>query len=229
MLKSLYDHFMVLYHKILPTNPSIASEHSLRQEQEVYAKSNKLTYRNVRRASMETQRHLIDCILQAVISSIASLKRRDVPQSVGDPTVGTEGDLAARIEAKKSLQSLRLTTSHLQPYLLSREDMITWGYVVDIPEGPGGDKPSEEGGVMKCERCKQPKQVRRMEEAEECVYHWGRLLTKKVSGEAQWWGNHLNTPTDVPSRRESQTVHVLFGPIHLRGRLHSWPTRLLRI
>jgi len=60
--------------------------------------------------------------------------------------------------------------------------MITWGYVVDIPEGPGGDKPSEEGGVMKCERCKQPKQVRRMEEAEECVFHWGRLLTKKVSG-----------------------------------------------
>ena len=47
MLKSLYDHFVVLYHKILPTNPTIASEHSLRQEQEVYAKSNKLTYRNV--------------------------------------------------------------------------------------------------------------------------------------------------------------------------------------
>ena len=130
------------------------------------------------------RRYLIDCVLQAVISSIASLKRRDVPQSAGDPTVGTDGDLAARIEAKKSLQSLRLTTSHLKPYLLSREDMVTWGYVVDIPEGPGGDKPSEEGGVMKCERCKQPKQVRRMEEAEECVYHWGRLLTKKVSGRA---------------------------------------------
>jgi RNA exonuclease 1 len=106
------------------------------------------------------------------------------PRSVGDPTVGTEGDLAARIEAKKVVQSLRLTASHLQSYLLSREDMITWGYVVDIPEGPGGDKPSEEGGVMKCDRCKQPKQVRRMEEAEECVYHWGRLLTKKVNGRA---------------------------------------------
>ena len=182
MLKSLYDHFVVLYHKILPTNPTIASEHSLRQEQEVYAKSNKLTYRNVWHAFVETRRYLINSISQAVISSIASLKRRDVPQSVGDPTVGTEGDLAARIEAKKSLQSLRLTTSHLQSYLLSREDMITWGYVVDVPEGPGGDKPSEEGGVMKCERCKQPKQVRRMEEAEECVYHWGRLLSRKVNG-----------------------------------------------
>ena len=47
MLKSLYDHFVVLYHKILPENPTIASEHSLRQEQEVYDKSNKFTYRNV--------------------------------------------------------------------------------------------------------------------------------------------------------------------------------------
>jgi len=134
--------------------------------------------------AIATQGYPVDRIPQAVISSIASLKKRDVPQSVGDPTVGTEGDITARREAKNAAQSLRLTTSHLQPYLLSQEDMITWGYVVDIPEGPGGDKPSEEGGVMKCERCKQPKQVRRMEEAEECVYHWGRLLTRKVNGRA---------------------------------------------
>ena len=106
-----------------------------------------------------------------------------MPLSVGDPTIGTEGDLAARIEAKNAVQSLQLTTSHLRPYILSKEDMIAWGYVVDIPEGPGGDKPSEEGGVMKCDRCKQPKQVRRMEEAEECIYHWGRLLTRKANGE----------------------------------------------
>ena len=136
------------------------------------------------RVAIATRGYPVDRIPQAVISSIASLKKRNVPQSVGDPTVGTEGDITAQREAKKAVQSLRLTTSHLQPYLLSQEDMITWGYVVDIPEGPGGDKPSEEGGVMKCERCKQPKQVRRMEEAEECVYHWGRLLTKKVNGRA---------------------------------------------
>lgn len=55
MLKSLYDHFIVLYRKILPANPTIASEHSLRQEQEVYQKSNKLTYRNVLDASWEAE------------------------------------------------------------------------------------------------------------------------------------------------------------------------------
>jgi len=153
-----------------------------------------------------------------------------VPQSVGDPTVGTEGDLAARLEAKKAIHSLRLTTAHLRSYILSREDMATWGYVVDIPEGPGGDKPSEEGGVMKCERCKQPKQVRRMEEAEECVYHWGRLLTKKVNGTALRRGNATIAPTDTTCyRRESKTVHMLFGSIYLGGWLRSRPARLLRV
>lgn len=48
MLKTLYDHFLVLYDKILISHPNLASEHALKQEQEVYAASNKFTYRNVR-------------------------------------------------------------------------------------------------------------------------------------------------------------------------------------
>jgi RNA exonuclease 1 len=47
MLKSLYDHFVVLYESILPQNPSLASEHTLRQEQEIYERTTKSTYRNV--------------------------------------------------------------------------------------------------------------------------------------------------------------------------------------
>lgn len=47
MLKTLYDHFLVLYHKILPSNPSLAADHAVRQEEEVYKKSTKATYRNV--------------------------------------------------------------------------------------------------------------------------------------------------------------------------------------
>ena len=53
MLKSLYDHFIILYEKILSANPTLASEHALKQEQEVYEQSNKLTYRNVR-AELDT-------------------------------------------------------------------------------------------------------------------------------------------------------------------------------
>lgn len=48
MLKTLYDHFVILYDTILPTNPTLASEHALRQEEEIYKKSNKQTYRVVR-------------------------------------------------------------------------------------------------------------------------------------------------------------------------------------
>lgn len=47
MLKNLYDHFLVLYKSLLQDNPSIASEHALKQEQEVLEKSTKHTYRNV--------------------------------------------------------------------------------------------------------------------------------------------------------------------------------------
>ena len=47
MLKSLYDHFVTLYNAVLPQNPSLASEHALRQEQEIYERTTKSTYRNV--------------------------------------------------------------------------------------------------------------------------------------------------------------------------------------
>lgn len=48
MLKTLYEAFASLYAEILSKSPTLASEHALGQEQEVYDKSTKLTYRNVR-------------------------------------------------------------------------------------------------------------------------------------------------------------------------------------
>ena len=47
MLKTLYETFVDLYPDILSSNPTLASEHALEQEQEVYGKSSKATYRNV--------------------------------------------------------------------------------------------------------------------------------------------------------------------------------------
>ena len=47
MLKTLYDHFVVLYNDILPQNPTIAAEHALKQEEELLKKSTKRTYRIV--------------------------------------------------------------------------------------------------------------------------------------------------------------------------------------
>ena len=52
MLKTLYDHFVILYKAILPDNPSLASEHALKQEADVYKVSTKLTYRNASRIAL---------------------------------------------------------------------------------------------------------------------------------------------------------------------------------
>ncbi|KAF5387710.1 hypothetical protein D9615_000495 [Tricholomella constricta] len=165
MLKTLYDHFVVLYHAILPKSPTIASDHALKQEEEVYKKSSKLTYRN------------------AVIQCAGALKRRPIPDSLSHPSVGTEADIAARAEARKSIDALRITRNHLQPYLLSMEDMVKWGYIVETPEGPGGTEPSLKGKVAKCERCAQPFLVKPREEADVCIHHWGKPYTTKVNGE----------------------------------------------
>ncbi|KAK1236481.1 RNA exonuclease 3 [Marasmius sp. AFHP31] len=164
MLKTLYDHFVVLYERVLPNNPSLASEHALKQEEEVYSKSGKTTYRH------------------AVIQSVAALKRRPVPDSISHSSVGTEGEIAARIEAEKSLKSLRLTRSNLQPYIHSIPDLEKWGYLVEIPDGPGGDEPSIEGKLAKCERCGDPFMVNRNPNPNECLHHWGRPYGRQVDG-----------------------------------------------
>lgn len=96
--------------------------------------------------------------------------------------MGTDDDVQNRANSQKHSNSLRLTRTHLEPMVLSLEEMRKWGYVVDIPNGPGGEKPSEEGDVAKCERCAQPFKVKRAEEAEECLYHWGKPYMKSVNG-----------------------------------------------
>ena len=64
MVKNLFEHFKVLYQNILDQNPTIAAEHALKQEQEVYDKVNKLTYRNVRISVLGPLRVLTRSLLQ---------------------------------------------------------------------------------------------------------------------------------------------------------------------
>lgn len=68
--------------------------------------------------------------------------------------------------------------------MLSEDDMRKWEYILDIPEGPGGTKPSHEGHTMKCERCKQPYMVKgnNNNNTEECRFHYGRQITETVNG-----------------------------------------------
>lgn len=80
------------------------------------------------------------------------------------------------------MDALRLTRAHLEPYVLAVQELKDWGYIVDVPPGPGGDRPSEEGAVKKCDRCGQQFKVKRREEADECVFHYGRPYTVKANG-----------------------------------------------
>jgi hypothetical protein len=61
--------------------------------------------------------------------------------------------------------------------------MEKYGYVVVIPDGPGGDKATHEGALANCERCSQPFQVSSTKDIDECFYHWGRRYSKVVNGE----------------------------------------------
>lgn len=165
LLKSLYDHFVVLYEAIQPSNPTLASEHALRQEEEIYKKSTKHTYRN------------------AVITSIAALKKRPIPSSISHPSVGTEEEITTRIESQKQFNQLQLTRAVLQQLIMSKETMEQSGYILEVPASEGGSKPHASGQVKRCERCDQSFAVMRDPGKRECCYHWGRPSTKKINGE----------------------------------------------
>ncbi|KAF8195798.1 hypothetical protein K438DRAFT_1918956 [Mycena galopus ATCC 62051] len=160
LLKTLYDHFVILYNAILPANPTLASEHALRQEEELYKKSNKQTYR------------------VAVIQCAAAIKRRPAPDTSSHPSVGTEEEVIARAEALKTRKSLRLTRANI-------EHLIIWGFILDIPEGVGGDQPSLENKISNCDRCGKAFTVKRKDEADECTYHWGKPITRTANGQRE--------------------------------------------
>ncbi|KZT74357.1 ribonuclease H-like protein [Daedalea quercina L-15889] len=202
MLQQLFQHYLILYENISSKNPTLASEHALRHEAEVYQKSNKHTYRN------------------AVITAIATLKQRPKPDSASHHSVGTEGDLARRAEERKQLDSLRLTAKQLESYVMSLDQMRQWGYIVDVPSSEGGSRPSEEGSVRTCERCGTAFKVKRREDAsmDECVYHWGKAFSAKAGGEKRRLFTCCSRPADSEGCERGPHVFYESSPedLHLR-------------
>ncbi|TEB35651.1 Rexo1 protein [Coprinellus micaceus] len=200
MVKTLYEHYVTLYGPLHKANPSLASEHALRQEDEVYQKSTKGTYR------------------VAVIQCIASIKRREKPTSVSHISVGTSAEVQDKLEAKDSLESLQLSNELLEPLIHSKEELVKWGYIVDIPPGEGSREPSREGKVAKCERCTQPFQVKRMEEADECTFHWGKALMTRVAGEKTRVYTCCSRPAESEGCVHGPHVFYESGPEDLHAR-----------
>ncbi|KAF8525311.1 ribonuclease H-like protein [Gautieria morchelliformis] len=163
-LKSLYAAFLTLYDAFHAAHPHLAGAHALAQETEIYDRTNKQTYR------------------QGVVTTIVALKKRAVPPSPQHESVGTEAECRARANARKVA---RVEARDLECAVLTREQMVAWGYVVDVPAGPGGDRPSAEGDEMVCERCFQRFVVTPPGQGkdEACSFHWARPYTTTLNGE----------------------------------------------
>jgi len=151
-----------LYAKFNNAFPHLARDHALAQESETHTKTNKLTYR------------------QGIVSALVAIKKRQVPPSPDHDSVGTDSDIRAREKARK----IKVGAADLEEIVLSREKLIEWGYMVDIPEGPGGDLPTSESAELQCERCLQNFCVTAMGDGADdaCTYHWAKAFNTTTNG-----------------------------------------------
>ncbi|KAL5636456.1 hypothetical protein ACGC1H_000424 [Rhizoctonia solani] len=173
MATVIYETFKTLYSNIPPgpRTATLAGEHAIAQEAEVYAKSQRTTYKN-------NGAH-----------AIGMIKKRPKPDRLTHPSVGTNGVIEARKAEAEAARNSMLRRAQLESALLTREQLIQWGYLVDVPEGPGGTRVNDEGRQTTCERCQALFVVHAPQSEEEwktlserCTYHWGRTYVNKTGG-----------------------------------------------
>ncbi|GAA5858116.1 hypothetical protein JCM1840_001049 [Sporobolomyces johnsonii] len=171
MLNALHTQFVEIYTPgVLPTSLryTLASQHALKQEQTLYTRSTKATYRN------------------ACISALARLKKRSPARSADD--AGTIEDEAERSTKQAEEKEGRLTRERVEQFVHNDETLAKFGYVLEVPDGLGGDKVTEVGSVRKCDRCGKEFTVKgelNETDRQACQYHYGRMVTEKVSGVRQ--------------------------------------------
>lgn len=65
---------------------------------------------------------------------------------------------------------------------MTTDTMQQWQYITEIPLAEGGSKAHAVGQVEKCERCMQPFMVTNTPTNDECTYHWGKPLSRRING-----------------------------------------------
>ena len=110
---------------------------------------------------------------------------------MGHPSIGTQGTLDARKAEAELAKKSTVTRAQIQNVRLSPEQLVKWGYLVEVPEGPGGTRVSDEGKEATCERCQTLFVVRapsspaeQQEMALQCTFHWGRTYLNKAGGKS---------------------------------------------
>ena len=120
---------------------NLANTHSKIQEATLYTRSNKASYR------------------QGVISALGRLKKR--PPARTEEETGTLEDDLDREKRRTEAEKGKLTRTRITRYVSSKELLAKYDYMLQVPDGEGGDQPTEEGNLRKCERCKEEWTVRR--------------------------------------------------------------------
>ncbi|KAL8281117.1 hypothetical protein RQP46_006475 [Phenoliferia psychrophenolica] len=170
LLIMIYDQLLITYAS-LPDQlraRNLANQHAKIQEATLYARSNKSSYR------------------QGVISALGRLKKR--PLALTEADTGTLEDDLEREKARTEEEKGRLTRARIARYVSSKELLAKYDYMVEVPPGPGGDRPTEEGNLRKCERCKEEFTVRReldQVDRQKCHFHYGRMVTEVLGGVKQ--------------------------------------------
>ncbi|GAA5942194.1 uncharacterized protein JCM15063_002039 [Sporobolomyces koalae] len=184
MLTAFHTQFVELYTPgILPSSKrySVASRDALEQEAKIYSKSNKTTYRN------------------GCISALARLKKR--PSASRIEETGTMEEYEANLKQLEDAEQGRLTRVRVREFVHSNEKLEKFGYMLDVPAGPGGDIPHEVGQKRNCDRCKGEFVVLdKLTHADRqaCPHHYGKMISEKIGGVKQRVWSCCPTPNAVP-------------------------------
>ncbi|KAG8826558.1 RNA exonuclease 3 [Serendipita sp. 401] len=166
MLTIMYDAFKDLYHTFHPALPVIAHNDALAQEAEVYAKSNKATYKN------------------AMITSIAAIKKRPIPNAPSHPSVGSDATRAQRaVKKTPNYDSYTLSRNDVEPLLLKEETMRLYRFPMEVPSVQGGTRPHSYGEEFLCDRCGERAVIKHDDGLQSCQFHWGRPIKSSAGGQ----------------------------------------------
>jgi RNA exonuclease 1 len=161
-----------------------------------------------------------------MITSIASVKKRPIPDSPSHPSVGSEKARTLRaLEQKNASVTYTLTLKDVEALTMDEETMRLYGMPMAVPAMPGGERPSAYGEEKKCDRCGENALITHDEGLDACLFHWGRSIRVTTAGET---GVHYNRRLieTYNCRRYKEDLWMLFCTLSILTRMSSWSSTL---
>lgn len=168
-VQRIYDHFIRIYAPLIQQHPTLASEHTERQEAMILEQTtNQAGYK------------------QMAMNVLVQLKKR--PESTGIHDVGITSEW---IEPSKQNNHQSLA-DRAQPYVLTQEQMQEMRYptTTQLEQNENDTSTAQEaartvGSTKSCDRCKKEyvvKDVLGPQENAVCVFHYGKMRNIRAHG-----------------------------------------------